>query len=337
MPSLAGGVTASSQGAAALATGSADLAAGADQLATGTSKLAGGMTDLAAGAKAVLVAFICPHCPFVRHIRGEFAKFAKEYEAKGLKVVAIASNSVVEYPEDGPDGMKKEKAEVGYIFPYLFDYKQDVAKLFKAACTPDFFMFDGNGKLAYRGQFDGSRPKNSVPVNGADMRAATDLILAGHKPRETLGEILRFVRFLADDASVSIDETVAASEQRTGFRNYALANYMKAFGVLTNPVEMTLGVYFHQCAIRMNARQLARAGLFLANAGHDPLNHASVTTPFRAKRINAMFIDKIDGAANPVQALAGLGLQLHRPAATTERYRVDLGGRDHTWRFADLI
>ena len=136
-------------------------------------------TSVAAGAKAVLVAFICPHCPFVRHIRGEFAKFAKEYEARGLKVVAIASNSVVEYPEDGPDGMKKEKAEVGYIFPYLFDYKQDVAKLFKAACTPDFFMFDANGKLAYRGQFDGSRPKNSVPVNGADMRAATDLILAG--------------------------------------------------------------------------------------------------------------------------------------------------------------
>ena len=135
--------------------------------------------DVAAGAKAVLVAFICPHCPFVRHIRAEFAKFAKEYEAKGLRVVAIASNSVVEYPEDGPDGMKKEKADVGYIFPYLFDYKQDVAKAFKAACTPDFFMFDGNGKLAYRGQFDGSRPKNSVPVNGADMRAATDLILAG--------------------------------------------------------------------------------------------------------------------------------------------------------------
>ena len=98
---------------------------------------------------------------------------------RSLRVVAIASNSVVEYPEDGPDGMKKEKADVGYIFPYLFDYKQDVAKAFKAACTPDFFMFDGNGKLAYRGQFDGSRPKNSVPVNGADMRAATDLILAG--------------------------------------------------------------------------------------------------------------------------------------------------------------
>ena len=135
-------------------------------------------------ARAVLVAFICPHCPFVRHIRGEFSKFAKEYEPKGLKVVAIASNSVVEYPEDGPQGMKQEATEVGYIFPYLFDPKQDVAKTFRAACTPDLFLFDGSRRLAYRGQFDGSRPKNNVPVSGADLRAAADAVLAGKQPSE---------------------------------------------------------------------------------------------------------------------------------------------------------
>ena len=136
------------------------------------------------GSKALLVAFICKHCPFVRHIRSEFARFAKEYEAKGLKVVAIMSNSVEEFPEDGPEGMKQEAAEAGYVFPYLYDEDQKVAKTFKAACTPDLFLFDGNRRLAYRGQFDGSRPKNNVPVTGADLRAAADAILAGRKPAE---------------------------------------------------------------------------------------------------------------------------------------------------------
>lgn len=136
------------------------------------------------GSKALLVAFICKHCPFVRHIRPEFARFAKEYEAKGLKVVAIASNSIDEFPEDGPEGMKQEAAEAGYVFPYLFDKDQKVAKTFKAACTPDFFLFDGNRRLVYRGQFDGSRPKNNVPVTGADLRAATDAVLAGQKPSD---------------------------------------------------------------------------------------------------------------------------------------------------------
>ena len=136
------------------------------------------------GARALLVAFICPHCPFVRHIRGEFSKFAKEYDAKGLKVVAIASNSVTEYPEDGPAGMKAEATEVGYIFPYLFDWKQGAAKAFRAACTPDLFLFDANRRLAYRGQFDGSRPKSNVPVTGADLRAAADAVLAGTSAAE---------------------------------------------------------------------------------------------------------------------------------------------------------
>ena len=131
------------------------------------------------GAKGLLVAFICNHCPFVRHIRQEFARFAKEYEAKGLKVVAIASNDVIEFPEDGPEGMKQEASEVGYVFPYLFDEKQQVARAFRAACTPDFFLFDGNKQLAYRGQFDDSRPKKDVPVTGAELRAAADAVLAG--------------------------------------------------------------------------------------------------------------------------------------------------------------
>ena len=136
------------------------------------------------GSKALLVAFICPHCPFVKHVRSTFAKYAKDYEAKGLRVVAIMSNSVEEFPEDGPAGMKQEAAEVGYNFPYLYDKDQSVAKKFKAACTPDLFLFDGSRRLAYRGQFDGSRPKNNVPVSGSDLRAATDAVLAGQKPSE---------------------------------------------------------------------------------------------------------------------------------------------------------
>jgi peroxiredoxin len=131
------------------------------------------------GSNALLVAFICKHCPFVRHIRQEFSRFAKEYQAKGLGIVAIASNDTKEFPEDGPEGMKEEAAEAGYTFPYLFDEKQKVAQAFRAACTPDLFLFDGSRRLVYRGQFDGSRPKNDVPVNGADLRAAADAVLAG--------------------------------------------------------------------------------------------------------------------------------------------------------------
>ena len=131
------------------------------------------------GSKALLVAFICKHCPFVRHIRQEFSRFAEEYQARGLGIVAIASNDTTEFPEDGPEGMKEEAAEAGYTFPYLFDEKQRVAQAFRAACTPDLFLFDGNRRLAYRGQFDGSRPKNDVPVSGADLRAAADAVLAG--------------------------------------------------------------------------------------------------------------------------------------------------------------
>ena len=131
-------------------------------------------------------------------------------------------------------------------------------------------------------------PRN--PFINAGAIAVTDVILSGHEPREALGEILRFLRFLADDPSISIDKAVAASEQRTGFRNVALANYMKSFGVLENPVDYTLGVYFHHCAIAMSCRQLAMAGRFLALRGRNPTTGHSVVTPERARRINALML-----------------------------------------------
>ncbi len=125
----------------------------------------------------LLVAFLCPHCPFVKHVRTQFANFAREYQAKGLRVVAINSNDSIAFPDDSPAGMKKEIEDVGYTFPYLVDGSQAVAKSFRAACTPDFFLFDRNGKLAYRGQFDDSRPSNEVPVTGLDLRSAADAVL----------------------------------------------------------------------------------------------------------------------------------------------------------------
>jgi glutaminase len=131
-------------------------------------------------------------------------------------------------------------------------------------------------------------PRN--PFINAGAIAVTDQILSGHQPREALGEILRFMQFLADDPSITIDEAVAASEQRTGFRNVALANYMKAFGVLNNPVDFTLGVYFHHCAIAMSCRQLAMAGRFLMHQGRISKGGPSVVHPERARRINAIML-----------------------------------------------
>jgi peroxiredoxin len=132
-----------------------------------------------AGSKGVLVAFICPHCPYVRHVRSEFARLAKGFQERGVAVLAINSNDVTAFPDDSPDGMRKEADEVGYTFPYLFDEMQDVAKAFRAACTPDFFLFDARQRLVYRGQFDDSRPKSEVPVTGNDLKAAVDAVLAG--------------------------------------------------------------------------------------------------------------------------------------------------------------
>jgi glutaminase len=137
-------------------------------------------------------------------------------------------------------------------------------------------------------EYERGIPRN--PFINAGAIAVTDLILSGHRPREALGEILRFMRFLADDPSISIDEAVAASEERTGFRNRALANYMKSFGVIDNPVEFTLGVYFHHCAIAMSCRQLAMAGRYLAHLGRNPSTGLSVVPPERARRINAMML-----------------------------------------------
>jgi glutaminase len=131
-------------------------------------------------------------------------------------------------------------------------------------------------------------PRN--PFINAGAIAVTDVILSGRQPRETLGEILRFMQFLADDDTICIDREVAASEKRTGFRNAALANYMKSFGVLENPVENTLGVYFHHCAMAMSCHQLARAGLFLANNGRNPVSGHSVVSAERARRINALMM-----------------------------------------------
>ncbi len=137
-------------------------------------------------------------------------------------------------------------------------------------------------------EFEHGVPRN--PFINAGAIAVTDLILSGHQPREALGEILRFMQFVSDDPSIYIDEAVAASEQRTGFRNAALANYMKAYGVIENPVDLTLGVYFHQCAIAMSCLQLAKAGRFLALRGRNPTTGLSVVPPERARRINAVML-----------------------------------------------
>jgi peroxiredoxin len=135
-------------------------------------------------APALLVAFICPHCPFAQHVRHGFSRFAKEYQERGLVVFAVNSNDEQAFPEDGLGGMKEEAAQAGYTFPYLRDESQQVAQAFRAACTPDLFLFDRDRRLAYRGQFDDSRPRNDKPVDGADLRAAADAVLAGRPAPE---------------------------------------------------------------------------------------------------------------------------------------------------------
>ena len=162
-------------------------------------------------------------------------------------------------------------------------------------------------------------PRN--PFINAGAIAVTDLILSGHQPREALGEILRFMQFVADDPSIQIDEAVAASEQRTGFRNVALANYMKSFGVLDNPVDLTLGVYFHQCAIAMSCRQLAMAGRFLAHHGRNPSTGLSVVTA-RARAAH----QRADADLRPLRRIRGIRLP-GRPAGQERRRRRHSGDR----------
>ena len=131
--------------------------------------------------RPLLVAFLSHHCPYVTHIRQGFAAFTSEYLDRGFGIVGICSNDADMFPEDGPDGMREEARGAGYRFPYLFDETQSVAKAFRAACTPDLFLFDAAGTLVYRGQFDDSRPRTlrPLPVTGSDLRAAADAVLAG--------------------------------------------------------------------------------------------------------------------------------------------------------------
>lgn len=130
-------------------------------------------------AKALLVMFICNHCPFVKHVAEELARLGRDYQAKGAALVAINSNDVASFPDDSPEKMKEEVKNRGYTFPYLYDATQDTAKDYHAACTPDFFLFDKSQKLVYRGQLDDSRPNSGIPVTGRDLRAALDTVLAG--------------------------------------------------------------------------------------------------------------------------------------------------------------
>jgi len=131
------------------------------------------------GKPALLVVFMCNHCPYVKHVASGLADLAKEYQAKGAAVVGISSNDVKSHPDDAPAKMAAEVKSRGYTFPYLYDETQQVAKSYRAACTPDFFIFDKDQKLAYRGQMDASRPDSGIPVTGQDLRAALDAVLAG--------------------------------------------------------------------------------------------------------------------------------------------------------------
>lgn len=133
------------------------------------------------GKPALLVMFICNHCPFVKHVAQELALLGNEYQQRGVGIVAINSNDVSKHPGDSPEQMVRECEERGYHFPYLYDETQEVALAYRAACTPDFFLFDQNQRLVYRGQLDSSRPTNGIPVTGEDLRKAIDAVLA-HKP-----------------------------------------------------------------------------------------------------------------------------------------------------------
>jgi len=131
--------------------------------------------------KGLLVMFICTHCPYVKHIEKGLAQLGADYSEK-LRIVAISSNDAKSYPDDSPAGLKRQAQTMGFKFPYLYDESQETARAYKAACTPDIYLFDAEMKLVYRGQFDGSRPRNGVPVTGKDLRAALDAVLRGERP-----------------------------------------------------------------------------------------------------------------------------------------------------------
>jgi peroxiredoxin len=131
------------------------------------------------GQKGLLVMFICTHCPYVKHVEKGLAALGMDYDGEPVSIVAISSNDAKSYPDDSPEGLKEQAERMGFRFPYLYDETQDVARAYHAACTPDLFLFDGDLKLVYRGQFDASRPGNGVPVTGQDLRAAMDAVIAG--------------------------------------------------------------------------------------------------------------------------------------------------------------
>lgn len=131
------------------------------------------------GAQALLIAFICNHCPYGKHLQQAFVELAKEYQRRGVAFVAISSNDAASYPADSPERMAEEARRADYVFPYLYDENQDVAKAYRAACTPDFYLFDHNQRLIYRGQFDDSRPGNGLTPTGKHLRAALDALLGG--------------------------------------------------------------------------------------------------------------------------------------------------------------
>ena len=133
------------------------------------------------GQKGLLVMFICTHCPFVKHVEKGLAELSADYSGK-LGIVGISSNDAESYPDDSPEGLKRQAQTFGFKFSYLYDESQQVARAYKAACTPDLYLFDKDFKLVYRGQFDGSRPSNGIPVTGDDLRAAMDAVLRGEKP-----------------------------------------------------------------------------------------------------------------------------------------------------------
>jgi len=218
--------------------------------------------------------------------RGEVATYIPELarvdaKAFGLVVIDVAGNVAAGGDSEIPFSIQS----ISKVFTLTLALGKIGDRLWqRVGREPSGSPFNSIVQLEY----ERGIPRN--PFINAGAIVVTDLILSRHQPREALGEILRFMRFLADDASISIDESVAASEQRTGFRNIALANYMKSFGVLDNPVEFSLGVYFHHCAIAMSCRQLAMAGRFLAHLGRHPSTALPVLHPERARRINALML-----------------------------------------------
>ncbi|MHB8390146.1 MAG: thioredoxin family protein [Acidobacteriaceae bacterium] len=135
--------------------------------------------DQVAGSRGLLVMFLCVHCPFVQHVNAELARLGRDYAGRGIGIVAIGSNDADAYPDDAPEGLRAQAMQHGFTFPYLYDESQDVARAFHAVCTPDYFLFDADKKLVYRGQLDASRPGNGIAVDGRDLRAAMDSVLAG--------------------------------------------------------------------------------------------------------------------------------------------------------------